>query len=120
MSDIRRNIVLNNRSLQNTIEFILCSDQNLDNTKRMTNLISEVVVISYEGTAEDKITSETKKDIDLAKTIMAGGRAWDATLIFDEGDVELQYFSNETCVKSMTLRYHKSSWLVHEIGEACD
>ena len=120
MDDIRKNTAYSKRSLQNAIEFILCGDQNSRNTKRITRLINEVVVISYEGTGEGKITTDSKRNTTVVKTIMARGMAWDATLIFEDSDVKLQYFSNEACVKSVKLRYVKNSWLVHEIGEACD
>ena len=120
MENISKNVLHGSRSLQSTVELILCGDRNSRNRKRMIHLIDQVVVTSYEGTGEKEVTGELNKKIDVLKIIMAGGRAWEATLIFDETDVKLQYFSNEACVKSIKARYFKNSWLVHEIGEACD
>lgn len=95
--------------MQDAIGLILCGDHNPYNTKRMISLIDNVVVTSSDGTGEEKIKGDSEKKTDIAKDMMAVGRAWDATLIFDENEVKLQYFANEACVKSVTLQNIKNS-----------
>lgn len=120
ISNIRKNIQHDSRSLENTINFILCSNYNSKNIKQMINIVDAVVTTSYEGTGEEKVTGSSKDKMEILKDVMAEGKAWNATLIFDDSEVKLQYFSSEACVESVKLRHSDNSWLIHEIGGACD
>lgn len=118
--NIRKNIQYDSRSLQSTIELILCGNYTAQNTKRMINIVDEVVTTSYDGTGEEKIVGSSKDKMAILKDVMAEGKAWHATLIFDDSEVKLQYFSSEACVESVKLRHANNSWVIHEIGGACD
>lgn len=117
---VKKNIHHDSRLLQNTIEFILCSNYTDKNAKRMINIVDAVVTTSYEGTGEEKVAGSSKDKMEILKEAMAEGKAWNATLIFDDGEVKIQYFSSEACVESVKFRHSNNSWLINAIGGACD
>lgn len=119
MNNIHKNVTRNTRLLQTTIDLILCGSDNPKNTEKIIGFIDKVVTTTYEGTAGKKIVGKTSAKEKVATEIMAKGRAWDTTLQFND-EVTLQYFSNEECVETIKLRHSKNSWLVYEIGRACD
>lgn len=120
ISDIKTNVRRNARALQNVVELILCATGTDNNNREISDFIGEVVIISYEGTAEEKVVKDSRKKMEVLNDMMAKGRAWNATLNFDGDEVKLQYFSSAACVESVKLRRFKSSWVVQEIGGACD
>lgn len=108
------------RKLQSAVEFVLCASLNNRNAKRMYRLLDTVVSTSDEGTGQDTLVDKLPKaKVDFAD-VMAEGNAWDVNLDLTNGDVTLQYFSNEACVESRKLRHSKDRWLIYEIGGACD
>jgi hypothetical protein len=120
MSDIQKNVKRDSRVLQTAIDLILCRSESHQNTKKVANFIDKVVTTTYEGTGEDKVVGMARIKMEVAKEIMAKGRAWSTTLQYNDDEVTLQYFSNEACVKSVKLRHSENSWLVYDIGGACD
>lgn len=120
MNSIRKNVMRDSRVLQTAIDLILCAPDTPQNTKKIISFIDKIVVTTYEGTGEEKVAEKSTAKIEIAEDIMAKGRAWSTTLQFNDDEVTLQYFSNEACVESVKLRHSKKSWLVYEIGGACD
>ncbi|QOY94568.1 hypothetical protein IM543_01175 [Massilia sp. UMI-21] len=120
MNSIHKNVMRDSRVLQTAIDLILCAFDTPQNTRKITNFIDNVVTGIYEGTGEEKVVERATAKTEIAKYIMAKGRAWSTTLQFSDDEVTLQYFSNEACVESVKLRHSENSWLVYEIGGACD
>lgn len=119
-SHIQKNVQHDHRLLQTAIESILCRSYTPQNIRMMINFVDNIVITSYEGTAEEKIVGTSGEKVQILKEVMAEGNAWNATLIFNDSEVKLQYFSSEACVESVKLRHSKNSWLINEIGGACD
>jgi hypothetical protein len=120
MRKIEKNVLLDKVILQAVVDLILCGSDTPQNTTKIAASIAEVVTTNYEGTAEERIIGKTSDKIEVAKDLMAKGRAWSSTLQFNDDEVTLQFFSNEACVESVKLRHSKNLWVVYEIGEACD
>lgn len=120
MIKIQKNALHHSQALQNAIKFILCGNDTPQDINRMVSIIDEVVTMTYEGTGEEKKLGTSREKTEILKEIMAKGKAWNATLNFEDSEAKLQYFSSEACVESVKLRHSEKSWLVYEIGGACD
>jgi hypothetical protein len=120
VSSIVKSSTKDPRILQEAVELILCAEDTPQNVKKVIRFIDKVITTTYEGTGEEKVVGKSSAKLEVARDIMAKGRAWSTTLQFNDNEVTLQYFSSEACVESLKFRNSKSSWLVQEIGGACD
>ena len=108
------------RKLQSAVEFVLCANLSQRNAKRMSTLLDAMVTTSYEGTGEDASVEKISKNRIDAKDIMAEGSAWNANILFQNGEVKVRYYSSEACIESLKFQHSEGKWLIHEFGGACD
>jgi len=117
-ADLRRRMLPEWRNLATAIEIILCRSESSINA--ISNIVDKTVVMTYEGTAEEKFVKSSSDEKEILKEIMADGEAWNARLLVNAGKVKLQYFSSEACVESVSFHHSQKGWLVSDIGGACD
>lgn len=55
-----------------------------------------------------------------ASVVALAGRAWDASVDAEDGDVWVSFAENEACITSVGVRYHRSGWLIRAMKGACD
>jgi hypothetical protein len=102
------------------VELILCVPEDDASRKQLISLFYKKVRKAIDSTGEAPIFKTMFVSEELASKVMAGGNAWNASILVEKSKIVLQYFVNEACVKSATLFYKKSKWSVYEIGQACD
>jgi len=106
------------KKLQKAIDAILCKSPS--SNKEVLSIIDDVVIMSYEGTAEEKVIRKSSDKMEILDQIMAEGKAWNARLRIGTEEVTLQYFSNEACIESVKFHHSRGAWLISGIGGACD
>lgn len=117
---IHRSGALQKQQAYEAVETILCKSPCEVDRKFLTELIPEYVEENTEGAGESSATKRVKKDANLVAYILANKSAWKVSLSARPKEIVLQYFANEACVRSATLRHIRSGWSIGRIGEACD
>jgi hypothetical protein len=102
------------------IELILCAQKTKFSFNQLTELVPKHIAASAESTGDKPQREVAIRSERLVADLMAGGRAWDADIRIEDGNILLQYYVNEACVKSARLTYANRKWLLSKIGEACD
>jgi hypothetical protein len=106
--------------LWRAIETLLCASSNATNRSYVKSLIPPKIR-KVEDSEEDKpVIRMVTVSEELITDLMAGGNAWLANIHLGSGKVSFDYFSNEACVKEVTLEFTQSRWYVRQISAACD
>jgi hypothetical protein len=103
-----------------TIELILCAKKDKPTQDKMRKLVQKRILTSVESTGQNTSKDVESRSEEFLSELMAEGQAWDARIDLRKEEVVLQYYANEACVNSATLRYVKRNWLVTKVGQACD
>jgi hypothetical protein len=119
-NNLRKNNISDYKTLKIILETILCADENAKNTKKIYDTLDNEIIESYEGTGEQKSKNLIAKRKEIVSEIMAKHNAWNAEVDVNHHEIKLQYFSNEACVNSVSLRYLKQKWMIFKVGGACD
>jgi hypothetical protein len=93
---------------------------NAINRAYVGTLFSGKVRRKIESTADELSYQTIVPNKELVREIMEHGNAWSASVQVEPGELILQYFSNQACVKGVRLSYVQSRWVIHELSEACD
>lgn len=94
------------------VEMVLCGPSNRITRSYLEHHISK-------NLRNEEVTGKWRSQI------FSLTKAWNAALRADLNDrkslgISLQYFSNEACVKELTLEYDKNKWMIYKISEVCD
>lgn len=99
---------------------MLCTADDAGNRERIKRFVPAHVREVQEGTGQAPVFQRVRRSDELIQRLSAAGKAWEASVEAESDKIVLQYFPDEACVASRTLRYAKGKWTLAEIGEACD
>jgi hypothetical protein len=101
-------------------ELILCGPLDASSKKQVRKIMGKSLREGSWGPLGTQEIRQVMSSDELVEYVMASGSAWNADVQnMDEGPT-VNYFSNEACVKSFTLKRVRSRWVLYQIGEACD
>jgi hypothetical protein len=105
------------------IETVLCANNNEISRSYISDLVPNKLRRKDLTDAKPKIMF-VRKNEELINKLLALRNAWSPNVRKHETNlyqgIVLQYFSNEACVKELTLRHVKDKWKLYEISETCD
>jgi hypothetical protein len=99
---------------------MLCGTDDSGNRQRIKRFVPAQVREAVEGTGQAPVFQRIQRSDALIRRLSAGGKAWEASVQVESDTIVLQYFPDEACVASRTLRHTKTGWMLAEIGEVCD
>lgn len=102
------------------IRMLLCAPVNSANVHLVAKLLTRRVNSSSEGTGSEPKFESVAGNAELARNLMAGGRAWNVSILVDHREIKLHYAPDEACIAGVTLENPKGTWRITEFGEACD
>jgi hypothetical protein len=102
------------------IETLLCERPDKSAIAHLRKSMPRQLRVRTESAGQKPESEIVAVDMKLARRLLADGNAWDVSIHGDGPTLALQYFANEACVKGVTFNYVKSTWMIHEISEACD
>jgi len=102
------------------IDLILCAPNAKENRNTLMSSFGKRVRKESESTSEKPRIKTMVVTERIVASTMASGNVWNTRLSAERKKISLQYFVNETCVKSATFVHSHSKWTIDEIGEACD
>ena len=119
-TDLFQGKIEGSRQLLKIIETLLCGSPTLGNKRFIASAMASTVSETNEGTGQDPSHNIIKRNEDSAGMLLASGQAWDTTIDFRRGNVNISYRSDEVCMTSRTLRYSNKRWRIFFVGQACD
>lgn len=103
-----------------TIDLILCSSFRSVDSSLLARLVPKKVGMSTEGTGDEGSVETVNRDAELLAYIFADKKAGHANLQISKTNIVLDYYPNDACLKRVSLAFIRNSWVIRELGEACD
>jgi len=102
------------------VQALLCAPRTGPERAYLGSMFAKKIKQKQEDTGSEPSHEVVARTDELIDRTMAAGEAWDANLDIEVDKIRLQYFPNEACVRSVTLSYRQTKWVIDEIDEACD
>ncbi|MDN4059472.1 hypothetical protein QPK31_14695 [Massilia sp. YIM B02769] len=102
------------------IDLLTCAPRNDSTRKSVTSLMATKLRVDFSSTGDQPSAEVVAPSAQIVERVIRAGEAWSPQVREESGDVIVQYFVDEACVRDVTLKYRKSTWLIHGIGMACD
>jgi len=102
------------------VQALLCAPRTGPEHAYLGSMFAKKIKQKQEDTGSEPSHEVVARTDELIDRTMAAGEAWDANLDIEVDKIRLQYFPNEACVRSVTLSYRQTKWVIDEIDEACD
>jgi len=102
------------------VQALLCAPRTGPERAYLGSMFAKKIKQKLEETGSEPSYEVVVRTDELIDGTMAAGEAWDANLDIEVDRIRLQYFPNEACVRSVTLSYRQTKWVIDEIDEACD
>lgn len=102
------------------VEALLCAPESKGTRSYLTGVLPSIIRVKSSGTGQDDTSELIRRDGKLIKSLLAKGKAWNATVSSESGQLVLNYYPNEACISSRTLKFTNKRWQLVEMGGACD
>jgi hypothetical protein len=102
------------------VETLLCAPDSKASRRYLAGVLPTKIRRKSSGTGQDDTSELIRRDGELIESLLAKGEAWNAIMSSESTEIILNYYPNEACIRSRTLKFINRRWRLVEISEACD
>ena len=102
------------------ITTLLCAENSASQQRYVQSILANKVHSNEEATGSEPEITTLKPSRELANSLLASGRAWDAKLEMRGDAFTLNYYSDEASIKGLTIKLVNAKWTVIAIDGATD